>query len=160
MSRREYVILYAPVFVIGVCFVILGTLFTVFPPLLNHSPVSFENRGPIHHLWHYLLLVGGFGLMLGIWYRHLQTENWALWVCAGVVTLNFVALIAKDIATQSTAGLSGMDAAARVVLLLTLGIRLFAINVLNPRIARELSGSEGIAARFAREEKEGGDRGR
>ena len=160
MSRREYVLLYAPIFVIGVCFVILGTLYTIFPELLEHTPVSFETRGPIHHLWHYLLLLGGFGLVIGIWIRHLQTENWALWICGGVVMLNFVALIAEDIANNSTVELSGMDAAARIVVLLTVVLRLYAINVANPKIARELSGSEGINLQFSREKKEGGDRGR
>lgn len=74
--------------------------------------------------------------------------------------LNFVALIAEDIANNSTVELSGMDAAARIVVLLTVVLRLYAINVANPKIARELSGSEGINLQFSREKKEGGDRGR
>ena len=160
MTRKEYVLLYAPIFAIGVCFVILGSLYTAFPNLLVHSPVSFETRGSIHHLWHYTILVGGFALTIGVWQRHLMAEVVGLWACGLVILLNLVALFAEDVSTGSDTELSGMDAASRIVLLLTIGLRLYAILVVNPRITRDLSGESGRAAQLSRQTKEEGDRGR
>ncbi len=160
MTRRDYVFLHAPTFVIGVLLVLLGSLYTIFPELLAHSPVSFENRGPVHHLWHYLLLTGGFALAGGVWQRSLQLQVFGLWSSSLVILLNFVASAADAISAGSTVELSGMDMALRIMVLAILALRLYVVAVANPRIARELSGAEGAAPQFERQTKEAGDRGR
>lgn len=140
MSRREYLFLHAPLFCLGVVFVTLGTVFTVFPQALEHSPVSFETRGPIHHIWHYAVLMGGLALTLGLWFRHIRTEIAGLWACGLVVILNLIALVAEDIATPDRPPLSGIDAAARIAILSAIAARLYVLLRLNPQIERELHG--------------------
>ncbi len=75
---------------------VVSIVFTIAPETLNHSPISFENRGIIHHIWHYALLAGSLLATAGLFVVHrrrLQIELSGLCLLIGVFTMNLVALI-------------------------------------------------------------------
>lgn len=49
-----------------VCLFVVAIVFTIFPEALEHSPVSFETRGVLHHIWHYALLFGALLVLIGL----------------------------------------------------------------------------------------------
>ena len=101
------------VLVLAWTFALLGTAFTISPEFLEHSPIGFEQRGVVHHGFHYLILIGGFTLLIGIWSRDPLLEVLGLWGCGLPVALNLAALLtAENLANES-----GIDIALRVVLL-------------------------------------------
>lgn len=99
---------------LGATFAVLGTLFTLFPEFLEHSPIGFEKRGIVHHGWHYLILLGGFSLVLGVWLRDRALEAFGLVACGFPVLLNLVAIFT---ATDDFRDTSGIDIALRLVVI-------------------------------------------
>jgi len=140
MTTREYLLLRAPLFALGIAYTILGTLFTIFPDLLNHSPVAFENRGPIHHLWHYTILIGGFALAIGIYIRNVRVEVMGLWGVGLAVLLNFMALVFEEVSGSDSDALSGVTGATRLAVLAAIAARLYVVLRVNPQIERDLHG--------------------
>lgn len=77
---------------------VLSIVFTVAPETLEHSPVSFETRGVVHHVWHYSMLAGSLLAIVGMFVVHrrrLQIELSGLFLLIGALTLNLMALIAE-----------------------------------------------------------------
>lgn len=109
-----------PLLALAVVFVVLGTAFTLAPEFLEHSPVGFEARGVVHHAWHYLVLMGGLSLLIGVLMRDRVFEAMGLVGCGATIVLNLAALLT----TVSTADVSGMDIASRVVVLSVIMARL------------------------------------
>lgn len=109
---------------LGVIFTLLGTAFTVSPEFLEHSPVGFEQRGVIHHTFHYLILLGGFTLVTGVLFRDRLLETVGLWGCVLPVALNLTALLtAGDLRDES-----GVDIALRLVVIFALADRLLELR--------------------------------
>ena len=112
---------------LGVVFTALGTLFTFSPELLEHSPVGFEARGVIHHIWHYTVLIGGMALVIGVWLRDDLIEALGLAACGLAVLLNTLSISTADydsIGTSFNTGASGIDIALRVIILVGVIVRL------------------------------------
>lgn len=103
-----------PWFALGAVFTVLGTVFTLSPEFLSHSPVGFESRGFVHHVFfHYMIWLGGAALVLGISSRDSVFEVLGLVGCLIPTTLNLAAILsAEDIENTS-----GFDIALRVVVI-------------------------------------------
>lgn len=137
----------------------VAIVFTVSPRLLEHSPVSFETRGVIHHAWHYGLLFGALLALIGLFMtrpvRHigrgrfkvklpfgvrlepLGVEFAGLVLLALAVALNLVALTANEFGNVESVGrgdaMSGLGAALRFGVLAGLCIRIW-INRAQPTV--------------------------
>ncbi len=113
---------------------VLSLVFTIWPGVLQHSPISFETRGIIHHVWHYSLLAGSLLALVGMFWtspRRLRVELSGLFLLMGAMTMNLIALVSAVSSagvgvTQETSGLDlalrfGVLAglASRVVVLMT-----------------------------------------
>ena len=107
-------------------FVVLGTVFTLSPEFLEHSPIGFEKRGAVHHVWHYMILIGGLTLLFGLLTEDRVLEALGLVGCGAPVLLNLVAsLTAED---ESLSGplsaASGIDIVVRLAVLGLIAARL------------------------------------
>lgn len=72
----------------------VSIVFTIWPEALNHSPIGFERRGIIHHVWHYTLFVGSALALVGMFgtfTRRLEVELFGTILLAGALTLNLIA---------------------------------------------------------------------
>lgn len=105
---------------------VVAIIFTLSPQTLEHSPIGFETRGIIHHLWHYALLLPGAVLnLVGRFTRErawgLALEGIGLALLLGAVSLNFSAIM--------TAGspLGGFGIVLRIALMVGIVVRLFII---------------------------------
>ena len=114
--------------ILAAVFVCLGVIFTFSPELLEHSPVGFERRGAVHHIWHYTILMGGTALLLGIGMRDRLLERIGLIGCGLPVVLNLIALMTADHESLTHGApnpeLSGMDVALRVIVIAMIVARL------------------------------------
>lgn len=122
--------------VLAVAFVILGTVFTLWPETLAHSPVGFEKRGSVHHAWHYAILIGGLSLLAGLALHDRAFEIFGLVLCGAAVALNLAASItAGDESFQAgvNASVSGFGITLRVVVLAWIVLRLIDIDALGRR---------------------------
>ena len=73
----------------------LSIVFAIWPDALEHAPIAFEQRGVIHHVWHYTLLVSSFVTLYGMLSksrRKIQFELAGLLGLSVVVALNTIAL--------------------------------------------------------------------
>lgn len=116
---------------IGATYSILGTLFTISPELLEHSPVGFETRGILHHVFHYLILIGGLALTLAVSIRDRVMEIAGLVACGVPTLLNLLALATADaesIGVSLNESVSGMDIAVRLIVLAVIAGRLVEIR--------------------------------
>lgn len=105
---------------LGVAFVILGTVFTLFPSTLEHSPIGFERRGGVHHAWHYAILFGGLALLIGLMLRDRLFEVGGLVLCGSAVALNLAAAITagdESFRPGVNVAVSGFGIALRIVVL-------------------------------------------
>jgi hypothetical protein len=105
---------------------LLAVIFTVFPEALEHSPVSFETRGWIHHAWHYLLLLAASLTLVS----HIRSDPWTartrLLGLLGLVlalTLNLIAEISADLSNPALRA-GGLDIGLRVAAISFLIIRI------------------------------------
>ncbi len=75
----------------------VSIVFTVQPEALVHSPVSFEARGIVHHVWHYTLFGGALLGLLGaviVDRRSMELVGLILVECA--LALNLIALVVNE----------------------------------------------------------------
>lgn len=116
-------------FVVAV--VIVALVFTVFPEALEHSPIAFEERGFIHHVWHYTLLSGGLLTLWAMVWAHpnhrIQAEIIGLTFIATAVVINLIALITTQFVGPESEQASGIAIAIRAALLTGMSIRVFVL---------------------------------
>lgn len=108
----------------------VAILFTAFPEALEHTPVSFETRGIIHHLFHYSLLIGGALSVIGLFLcgrLALPVEFVGLLLLAVALALNLTALVSAELNPEDTPPLSGLVVALRLAVLGGIGVRMFII---------------------------------
>lgn len=104
----------------------VSVVFTIWPQVLDHSPVSFERRGIVHHVWHYMLLAGSLvtlGGMFSAGRRRLRVELVGLCLLVGALGVNLVAVIADPHASN----VSGLGVALRSAAILGLSVRAFIV---------------------------------
>ena len=129
-TLRRVILLHPFELPLAVSVLAIAIVFTAFPDVLEHSPINFESRGIIHHIWHYSLLAGGALTVTGLFAvgpRCLVLELAGLTLLLMCLLLNFTALIAGEIAGASTATFSGLDAALRVAAMTAIAVRMWII---------------------------------
>ncbi len=103
------------------CLLLVAVIFGIAPDTLEHTAVSFEQRGIIHHVWHWVLLLGGAVLTL----VGLLTQSRIAFRLefAGLVAL--IIAFAVNLIAVMTSGdqISGLALATRSGMLLGLGVR-------------------------------------
>ncbi len=114
--------------VLGLTFVVLGTLFTLSPELLSHSPIGFEKRGAVHHMWHYVVLIGGLAVAFGAGTRDRLFESVGLIGCGAAVFLNLAAAVTAGDQVTDGSDLSGFGVGMRIVVLFWIAERLIYIR--------------------------------
>jgi membrane-associated HD superfamily phosphohydrolase len=106
---------------------IVSVIFTVWPQALEHSAISFEQRGIVHHVWHYTLLAASATTLVGMFSagrRRLQVELIGLCLLVGALGMNLTATVADALSTPTEdASLSGIGVATRVAAILGLALR-------------------------------------
>ena len=132
---------------ITLALLVVAVVFLIFPEALEHTAVSFETRGPAHHLlFHYPLLFGAAFTLAGLLIeggRVLMTdltvaellEITGLTLMMGAVAVNFIALIA------SGAELNGLVIAARCGMLAGFAVRLY-ILIVRPSVTVRAASDE------------------
>lgn len=109
---------------------ILSIVFTIWPDILEHSPISFEPRGFWHHVWHYVGLMGGS--LLALWGmlspkpHRIPTEAAGLIVLTAALGMNTAALV-DDLLNESAPypAASGLDLALRFGVIVMFIIRTY-----------------------------------
>ena len=113
-------------------FVVVSVMFTVWPGALEHAPVSFEERGVIHHIWHYSLLAGALATATGmLWTSQRRTlvEILGLLMLICAVTLNLIAVVGDGLTDGLSGSLEGWDMALRLGILTGLALRVYVLAV-------------------------------
>lgn len=110
---------------LAACLFVLGVVMILSPTVLEHTPISFETRGVIHHLWHYSLIAGGALTLFGLlWDRPrlaLRIELVGLCVMWVAIAENLIAVVTDG------RPVSGMLLATRVAILSWLVVRAYAL---------------------------------
>lgn len=137
MSRLRTIALVWPAELCLVLSLLLtSVVFTVFPEALEHTPISFETRGIIHHAWHYLILASSASAAAGLMAMgnggQKHALHWAprarLMGLIGIMVsllLNLIAVVSDDLSGGPPAG--GLDLALRAAVVVFLGIRVYQI---------------------------------
>ncbi len=108
----------------------VSIIFTIWPDALQHSPISFEPEGLIHHIWHYSLMLGSLLVLVGLFWtspRRLTVELVGLFILMGALTMNLIALIAFAITPGDAVEPSGLGMAVRIGVILGLAVRAYII---------------------------------
>ncbi len=107
---------------------VVSVMFTFWPQALEHSPISFEDRGVIHHVWHYTLLAGSISATFGL----LSKSPWRAWfeifgliLLAAAVALNLIAVISAGLALPP---LAGWGVTLRIAILTGLVLRVYVLT--------------------------------
>lgn len=114
---------------------VAALIFTVWPEVLSHSPVSFEKRSifadaTIHHIWHYGLLGGSVLALYGMFsankYR-IPLEFVGLIILTVALGMNFTAQLSLFIdegpQLAATEGVTGLGLCTRAGVIATLALR-------------------------------------
>lgn len=115
---------------------VVAVVFTLFPDTLEHSAVSFENRGIVHHVFfHYALLTGSLLALVGLFNdrprgRVLKVAGFTALLVA--ITMNLSALVIDAI--QDGTDLSGLTVGNRGALIVGLAVRIW-ITLAQPTVA-------------------------
>lgn len=121
---------------LALCLALVAITFTLWPEALEHSPISFERRGIVHHAWHYSLLAGSLILLFGMFYagrRRLAFELGGLIIVWGVLALNFTALLSGTTVLIDPPGQqdilrgTGLGMGLRLAILSGLAIRIWIV---------------------------------
>lgn len=114
---------------IVVALVLVSITFTIWPDLLDHAPVSFEQRGIVHHFWHYGLLLGSLvtlaGMMAGTWRLRLVLELAGTSLLVGALSMNIIAVTAATVAHDGDAAVTGLGLAVRSAVMVGFIIRAY-----------------------------------
>lgn len=135
-SRLRGVVLLRPMqFPLVVALLAVSVVFTIWPDALQHTPITFETQGLIHHIWHYSLLVGSVLCLVGMLWTNprwqLPVELSGLCLLMGALMVNLIALssLASSLSESPSGGdePSGLGLALRVGVILGLAIRAYII---------------------------------
>ncbi len=108
---------------------VVSIVFTIWPDALQHTAISFETRGVLHHIWHYSLLFGSVLTVVGMFWtdaRRLRVELSGLFILMGSVMMNVIAQVASA-AVGGEDGASGLGMALRFGILVGMASRAFVI---------------------------------
>lgn len=153
MSRRDYdipvvrrtvsmrspraVLLLNPTLPIVVTILVVSVVFTIWPEALNHSPISFERRGIVHHIWHYTLLVGALAALVGMFgtfARRLELELAGTILLAGALMINLIAQFGQGLdPSQDDEVPSGLGMALRFGVIAIFALRMYVL-VARPQV--------------------------
>lgn len=122
-------------FPLVVALLIVSIVFTVWPDALEHSPITFETQGVIHHIWHYSLLFGSALCLVGMFWVNprwqLPVELAGLCLLMGVLMVNLIAVSSLAFglseAPNSEGDPSGFGLALRIGVILGFAIRAYVI---------------------------------
>ncbi len=95
----------------------VSVVFTIWPDALQHSPISFEKQGLVHHIWHYSLMLGALLVLIGLFWtspRRLTVELVGLFALIGALMMNIIAIVALAIMPGTAEEPSGLGMALRV----------------------------------------------
>lgn len=131
-SPRSVLLLNPFELTIAFLMLILTVVFTVWPELLEHSPIGFEKRGFWHHTWHYGLLFGSFMTVWGLLsggINRLKIELIGVCLLLGGIAINLIAFLtnAFEASTLAESEVSGYDLALRLGLLFGFGVRFYTL---------------------------------
>lgn len=122
--------------------VAVSVVFTIWPEFLDHAPVSFERRGIVHHIHHYMLLAGATLTAVGMvsaGSRRLRTELVGLCLLIGALGVNLVAEVAHAAGADQAA--SGLDIALRVAAVVGLTLRAYIVAT-EPTVSLRSNGGQ------------------
>ncbi len=108
----------------------VSVVFTIWPDALQHSPISFETQGLVHHTWHYSLMLGSLLVLVGLFWtspRRLTVELVGLCVLMGALVMNLIAVVAFAFSPEDGEEPSGLGMAIRVGIILGLGVRAYIV---------------------------------
>lgn len=120
-NPRSVLLLVPLEFSLALALWLTSIVFTIWPEVLEHAPVSFEQRGVVHHVWHYALLLGSSLMLVGLLSagtRRLQIELVGLVLVIGCLGVNLTAALASSATT-----IAGLGVGLRVAAILGLSIR-------------------------------------
>ncbi len=132
-------------FPLVVALLIVAIVFAVWPDALQHSPITFETQGVIHHVWHWSLLGGSMLCLVGMFWTNprwqLPVELAGLILIMGVLTVNLIALISLALSASPNGDEpSGLGLALRIGVILGFAIRAYVI-VAEPVMTVKTKGS-------------------
>lgn len=142
-SPRSVVLLQPFQLAIAVALTIVSVVFTIWPEVLDHTPVSFERRGLIHHTWHYLLLAGSVSTLAGMFSagpRRLKIELVGLCLLIGALSINLTSAVAAALATRPPE-MSGLVVAMESAIIVGLVLRAFIVAT-EPTVDLRSTGGE------------------
>lgn len=92
---------------ISASILLVAIVFTLWPDALEHSPIMFETRGAIHHVWHYALMLGAVLTLVGEFWasrRALVVELIGVSILTSAVAMNLAAMVAAALAAEQHVG--------------------------------------------------------
>ncbi len=108
----------------------VSIVFTIWPDALQHTPISFETQGLIHHIWHYSLMLGSLLVLIGLFWtspKRLTVELIGLFVLMGALVMNMIALVAFAFSPADGEDPSGLGMAIRIGVIVGLGVRAYIV---------------------------------
>ncbi len=98
-NMRAVILLYGVELPIIASLFVVSLVFTVWPGALEHSPISFEERGLVHHIWHYGLMAGSGAVLVGMLWnnrKRLKVELMGTVLLIGALGMNLLAVVTDD----------------------------------------------------------------
>lgn len=141
-NPRDVLLLHPATTALVLAFTTVAVVFTFWPQMLDHAPVSFERRGIVHHIWHYVLLTGSLLTLFGMFSagaRRLRVELVGLCVLVGALGVNLVAEVTY--AAEVNQAASGLDVALRAAAILGLTVRTYIVAT-EPTVGLPTTGVE------------------
>lgn len=123
---RAVILLYGVELPIIASLFVVSLVFTVWPGALEHSPISFEERGLVHHVWHYTLLAGASLVLLGMLWnnrKRLKVELMGTVLLIGATGMNLLAVGTEE----GPDAPNGLSIAYRAGILVGLALRAWII---------------------------------
>ncbi len=125
-DRRAVLLLYPFQFPLVLSLFMVAVVFTIWPEALEHSPISFEERSAVHHVWLYTLLAGASLVLLGMLWdnrRRLHVELSGVFLLIGATGMNLLAVGTEE----GPDAPNGLSIAYRAGILVGLAIRAWII---------------------------------
>lgn len=131
------ILLMVPLFPFVFAIFAVSIVFLIWPEALEHSPIGFEARGYVHHLWHGALAAGSLAALWGMFSpepHRIPMEAMGLMVLTGCFAMNLAALVEDLVWGHTSPPLgSGLDLILRIGLIAAFLIRIY-ILVFKPTV--------------------------